>query len=316
MNIKKLLTSTLMFIGLLMLFRLIFVLLYVPLNALYNYSMDLPKAIFNALRFDAQVAAYIMVPPALVYTFINVWAIFGSRAKFGKLIVMVLRIWLTLAAIIVTITSIIDLGFFHNFDSHINITLFDFFNENPISLLITILTDYPIVWMLLTIIIIGITAYQTSCKLVKERIVQKPTNRTIHFVKLIVYLACMFVCLRGSIDLYPLQIEDTIVSAEKHINNAIPNGLYMLKHALRDKKRSFEIKTEQQLLEEYGFESVSEALDIFGHGDNIHDALFSMAPDTIRDKQPNIILIIAESWSNRLIDIDKSLVGNMRRHLE
>lgn len=41
-----------------------------------------------------------------------------------------------------------------------------------------------------------------------------------------------------------------------------------------------------------------------------------MAPDTIRDKQPNIILIIAESWSNRLIDIDKSLVGNMRRHLE
>lgn len=316
MNIKKLLESALIFMGLLMLSRLIFVLLYVPSDAIYTYSSDIPKAIFNALRFDAQVAAYIMVPPALIYTFISIYTMFNTQTKFGKYIVILLRIWLTFAAIIVMIISIIDLGFFHNFGSHINITFFDFFNENPISLVITILTDYPIVWILLTTTIIGITVYYVSCRLVKERVVKKPAHITRHLFTLIVYLACMFICMRGSIGLYPLQIEDTIVSAGKHINNMIPNGLYMLKHAWRDKKRSFEIKTEQQLLEEYGFKSVSEALEVFGHGDNIHDALFCITPDTIRSEQPNIVLIIAESWSNWLMDIDESLVGDMRKHIE
>ena len=56
--LRGLLWASCIIIGTLMLFRLLFVFLYVPGNILTAHSSDLYKVLYNALRFDFQIAAY------------------------------------------------------------------------------------------------------------------------------------------------------------------------------------------------------------------------------------------------------------------
>lgn len=316
MNIKRLLSAGLLFVVLLMLCRLVFVCRYVPVEALTAFSADVPKALFNALRFDAQVAAYVMALPSVVYLVVSVWAFFDSRAGFRRYVVMFLHWWLTVAAVFVTVIEIIDLGFYRNFGTHINVTFFDFFNEGPWGLVIAMVEDYPVAWFALIIAVIGVLAYLAGCHLIKETAAGRPSSVVSGTAMMIVYLAFVFLCMRGSADIYPLQIEDTVVSADERVNSMIPNGIYMLKKAWSDKKKAFVMKSEQQLLNEYGFKSIEEALEVYGRGTNVHDALFRTVADTLGMEQPDIVLIVAESWSAHLMNIDESLVGDMRRHID
>lgn len=316
MNIKRLLCVALLFVGLLMLCRLVFICQYVPVEVLVAFSDDVPKALFNALRFDAQVAAYVIALPSVVYLVVSVWAFFDSRAGFRRHVVKFLRWWFTVAAVLITVVEIIDLGFYRNFGTHINVVFFDFFNEGPWGLMIAMVEDYPVAWFALIIAVIGVLAYLAVRCLVRETSTGRPSSVVRATALMIVYLAFVFLCMRGSADIYPLQIEDTVVSADERVNGMIPNGVYMLKKAWSDKTKAFVMKSERQLLNEYGFKSVEEAQEVYGRGKNVHDALFRIAADTLSAERPDIVLVIAESWSGHLMDVDESLVGNMRRHID
>lgn len=50
--------TSLTVIGVLLIFRILFVILFVPTNSLYTHTGDLPHAAYNAFRFDLQVVAY------------------------------------------------------------------------------------------------------------------------------------------------------------------------------------------------------------------------------------------------------------------
>lgn len=316
--IKRLILCALFIIALLVVGRIVFICLYVPGEAFMPYMQDVPRALFNALRFDAQVAAYVMALPSLIYAMVMVWTLFCSRAHYGYKIIILQRCYFIFAAVTVTIIEVIDIGFFRNFGTHINVTFFDFFNEGPVGLIIAIAEDYPLGYILLLVVAVGLAAYYVAVRTFSIDIPPVKTKPAgIHITIFLLYLASVFLCMRGSADIYPLQIEDTIVSANEHINSMIPNGVYMLKKAYSDKRKAFVMKSEEELLKEYGFKSIDEALAVYGRN-SVHDALFCNAPDTseIKCKRPNIVLIVAESWSNRLLDIDRQLTGDMRRHLD
>lgn len=318
MNVKRLILCALFIIALLAMARTVFVCLYVPGEAFMSYMQDVPKAVFNALRFDVQVAAYVMALPSLIYVVKMLWALFSSRAHYGHRVITLLRCYFIFAAVTVTIVEVIDIGFFRNFGTHINITFFDFFNEGPVGLIITMAEDYPLVYILLLTVAVGLAAYYVAGRTFSTGVSPVKTKPAgIHIAIILLYLVSVFLCMRGSVDIYPLQIEDTVVSADRRINSMIPNGVYMLKKAYSDKKKAFVMKDEEELLKLYGFKSIDEALAIYGRK-SVHDALFSNVLDTadIKCKRPNIVLIVAESWSNRLLDIDGQLAGDMRRHLD
>ena len=225
--------------------------------------------------------------------------------------------------------SIIDLGFYHNFNSHFNITLFDFFNEGPVGLIVTIWQEYHVVLYGLALIASIIAVLFLSRRIEKGCLTEsKRDGSKMTYACLIVFFLFIAVCLRGSVWRFPLQVEDTYVSESKILNDVVPNSVYMLKKALKEKSKAFAIPNVESLVREYKFNNLQEALDIYTANrvrlsndtlQAMHDALFDSVPDTLTRKQPNILIIYGESWSNYLMNLDSNdndMLYGMRKHIK
>ncbi len=312
--------TSLTVIGVLLIFRILFVILFVPTNSLYTHTGDLPHAAYNAFRFDLQVVAYISILPTII-TLIQPFITSKRWQQMGK---SFCTWYYTIIVILLSLLSAIDLGYYTNFSSHIGITFFDFFDEEPLSLIKTIWDDYPVIWISLGVCLIGFItkitsnwAYQQANN--KDQI---PFKRTCAIM--FIYIVFLIVCLRGSIGRFPLQVEDLIVSVDEHINDIIPNAPYMLKKAMKEKSIVFDIKPTATLLKEYSFKSLQEAMDTFSDKGvklsndtltSLQKVLFSHAGDTLK-QQPNVLILCCESWSNYLIHLDPVLQCGIEKHLK
>ena len=134
----------------------------------------------------------------------------------------------------------------------------------------------------------------------------------------------LFIAMRGSAVEFPLQVEDTVVTDNTRVNDIIPNATYMLKKAYKDKSKSFKIFSKEELLSTYGFRTIDDVFSILNvpsvSGDTVSGIkriLFNEVPDTLTRKQPNVVIIVAESWSNYLFTLDNSnsvLSQGLRKH--
>ena len=324
---KRILSSLkylLIITGILLFARIAFVLMYVPLCEIVQNKPSIPLLIFNSMRFDLQVGAYVMlIPTALLIA--GIW-IKGERYK--KLVSIFHIIYFTLISTLLIILSVIDLGFYHNFNSHINITLFDFFNEGPAGLITAIWEEYHVMVYGFAILASILSVFLLSRRIEKHCLNDtKEHNRKTTYVGLIVFVLFIAVCLRGSVWRFPLQVEDTYVSSSKTLNDVVPNSVYMLKKALKEKSKAFDIPDVEALVREYQFNDLQEALDVYTGKrmtlgsdtlKSLHDALFESVADTLTHKQPNILIIYGESWSNFLMNLDSKdndMLYGMRRHI-
>lgn len=315
--LKGLLWSSLIIIATLAIFRTLFVVLNVPLDALTSQPADLFKALYNALRFDLQVVAYCALLPTvvmLIQPFIGSTCWRKGFKSFCSWYYMVV-------VILLSALSSIDLGYFANFNSHISITFFDFFDEEPLSLIQTIWDDYPVIWIFIGLCVLGFLA---------KKLAQKAYSQETQFhnikklsIGLVAYVAILVLCLRGSVGAYPLQVEDLIVSTDEHINDLIPNAPYMLKKAFKEKSMAFDTKTPEELLHEYSFRDLQEALDTFTDSQvklsadtlgTLRQALFAHA-NTPAHPQPNVLILCCESWSNYLMHLGPIMQCGMQKHM-
>lgn len=305
--------------------RAIFTFIFVPFSEITKNISALPLALFNALRFDLQVAAYILIIPTLVSILIPL-AIGNKGIKFLR---SFHQIYFSIMASIIILLAQIDMGFYHNFRNHINITFFDFFNEGPYELLRTIWQEYHVL-IYLTIFACCVTIIIITTRYIENK-EHKHTSEVSTYkavIVLIAYLLIIIVCLRGSVWRFPLQVEDTSVCNSKTINDIVPNCVYMLKKAFKEKSNAFAIKKIDELVAEQHFSSLQQAMDIYTHKhmpigkdtlQALQNTLFCHIPDTSKDIQPNILIIYGESWSNYLINLDSpksNMLYGMRKHFK
>ncbi len=78
-RIVSLLKYLLLITGILFLARVAFMMMYVPFGEIVQNKASVPLLIFNSMRFDLQVAAYVMLILA-VLLIANIW-ISGERFK-------------------------------------------------------------------------------------------------------------------------------------------------------------------------------------------------------------------------------------------
>ena len=329
-KLTEILKHTLVIVSIFFIVRLLFAVCFVPFTTFEVYAKSLPFAAFNALRFDLQVAAYVAILPFLVILvclFVRNRSVAGWLSRFISTYYVVLEI-------VLLILALVDIGFYSNFHSHINITFFDFFNENPLSLLQTIWEEYHVILYLSAVCLASFVIYILAQNIAKGTLncenkqASLVVNRkTIALV--VLFLVAEVVCLRGSVWRFPLQVEDSFVSSSKQINDLVPNAAYMLKKAMKEKKNAFAFRSIGSLLSEYKFKSLQEAINVYTNSDTIRlqgdtlaalrTALFRTVPDTMTHKQPNVLIIYEESWSNYLMNLDSprcDMLLGMRRHLK
>ena len=336
-NLKYLIKHSAVILVILLFVRLCFAIAFVPINIISSNLAVLPRLFFNVLRFDMQVVCYVLLLPT-VLTFV-----FAALRKpwTDHVLSRFRKVYYSIVNILLLALSGIDLGFYSNFNSHINLTFFDFFNEGPMSLIQAIWEEYHCVYeglaflLLVLLILFVIRRIETdrlfSCQSNCSSSKQKTSYSQIIKISTIIllYIVFLVIGMRGSVWQFPLQIEDTFVSVQKSLNDLVPNAAYMLKKACKEKIKAFKVESTDELLSQYKFESLQEALDTYTDGKvkivnndtlaALQRALFAEVGDSLKQPQPNVVIIYSESWSNYLFNLqqkDAEMYFGLERHFK
>lgn len=336
-NLSYLIKHSAIILVILFFVRICFAIAFVPMSIISSNLTVLPRLLFNSLRFDVQVACYVLLLPT-VLTFV-----FAALRKpwTERVLSRFRRLYFSIVCALLLAISGIDMGFYANFNSHINLTFFDFFNEGPMSLIQTIWEEYHCVYeaiafllILLPILLLirRIELGKSSARNALHSASRQQPSR-LKVIKLsatiLLYIAFLVIGLRGSVWRFPLQIEDTFVSNQKPLNDLVPNAIYMLKKAYKEKNNAFKIAKTDDLLHEYKFKSLQEALDVYTDGKvkmakndtltALQHALFEEVGDSLKQPQPNIVIIYSESWSNYLFNLQQKnaeMYFGLERHFK
>ena len=336
-NLNYLIKHSAVILVILLFVRICFAVAFVPMSVISSNLSVLPRLFFNFLRFDVQVICYVLLLPTAL-TFILV----VLRKPWTDHVLSRFRlIYFSIVSVLLLMISGIDMGFYANFNSHINLTFFDFFNEGPMSLIQTIWEEYhcvyeAIIFLLIALPVLLLIRRLESGNLSSRLSVRSSNSRnssrrnTINLsIIILLYIVFLAIGLRGSVWRFPLQIEDTFVSNQKALNDLVPNAVYMLKKAYKEKRNAFKIENTTDLLKQYKFKSLQEALDIYTGGKvrivkndtltALQHALFAEVDHGLKQSQPNIVIIYSESWSNYLFNLqqkDAEMYFGLERHFK
>ena len=336
-NLSYLIKHSAIILVILFFVRICFAIAFVPMSIISSNLTVLPRLLFNSLRFDVQVVCYVLLLPT-VLTFV-----FAALRKpwTERVLSRFRRLYFSIVCALLLAISGIDMGFYANFNSHINLTFFDFFNEGPMSLIQTIWEEYHCVYEAIAflLILLPILLLIRRIELGKSsahNALHSASRQQLSRLKVIklsatilLYIAFLVIGLRGSVWRFPLQIEDTFVSNQKPLNDLVPNAIYMLKKAYKEKNNAFKIAKTDDLLHEYKFKSLQEALDVYTDGKvkmakndtltALQHALFEEVGDSLKQPQPNIVIIYSESWSNYLFNLQQKnaeMYFGLERHFK
>lgn len=298
--------------------RVVFACKFATAEVFASNSGAIPLFLLNALRFDAQVAAYVAMPVLLVAIIVAVppTTFFRSGMRF-------VGGWLAFAVTVVGLVDMADIHWYNNFARHFDIVAFDFFDEEPLVLIKGIISEAPIVAMLLGGAAVFLVAWFAGRWMLKGSL---RLARHVNFWAAAFGSAVIVaVAARGSLGTFTLRAEDVYVSPSTTMNDCVPNGIFMLKKAWSEKKKQFRMESDEAILSAAGFTSESQAAAAFlGVADpgnlTADSALVTLSPDAPIREGYDVVLIVCESWGRKLMDYDArygiDLLCSMRQHIQ
>ncbi len=305
--------SYVLFILVLALVRLFFIYRFASFSLFAAHANCLPLFFLNALRFDAQIAAYAVLPLLLVAILTLI-----SPSRFAHFNSRFSHFYVPIIACLIGLIAMADVHYYANFRRHYDIAVFDFFNEDPAVLIRGILNEAPILLLLIAAFLsFAIANFLHSRALSRlERLSWRRWWPS--FIALILILV---VSLRGSFGVFTLRMEDVYVSSSTLINDCVPNAFYMLKKAHSEKKAQFTMLSDEEILAEEGFNSLNDAIYTYlGHNaPSLDSALIARTSPQAPFQDFNVVLIICESWGQKLLSYEQyglDMLGSMRPHFQ
>lgn len=312
------LAATLLVIVVLAAVRAVFAFKFAGIGLFSANADAIPLFLLNALRFDAQVGAYVALPVLVSALLVAV-----SPRRFFRGAMKFNRGWLSFAVTVVGLVDLADIHWYNNFSRHFDIVAFDFFDEEPSVLIKGIISEAPVVPMLLGGMAVFLVAWFASCWLL--RLSLRLCGRAKAWAVIAPVALIEAVALRGSLGTFTLRPEDVYVSPSTALNDCVPNGVFMLKKAWSEKKKQFRMESDDAILAADGFKTESEAAAAFlGIGDNgsltADSAIVGVSPSAPLRQGYDVVLLVCESWGHKLMEYDRKygidLLCSMRGHLD
>lgn len=307
--------------------RMTYLLQHTTIGNIIEHKDSLPLLISNAGRFDLQAFSYIAVPMILPVLIMPYLCSDKAIEKFTAVMRHYFTVMLTLLMLLVTAETF----YYDNFNSRYNVVFFDFFDEGPWGLMLTMWQDYPCLKILLGAAIFACIVSLIGKAIGKIRVLPRQwMNSRLTYLLPVIAIAITFAMIRGSVTRYTLQVEHFVVSTDETMNQSVPNALYLLKKAYKERKNSYKLISEEQLLREGGYNTLAELLATAGYKDVQTDGndteslldslLFARVDTSLSTTRPNVLLILNESWSNYLNSMDRGdsldLLCTLRQHMQ
>ncbi|NDV78536.1 LTA synthase family protein [Dysgonomonas sp. 511] len=290
-------------------FRLIILFFFNSSPEIYNETGDLLKAFFMGFRFDTMVICYGLLP-VVAFNFIGIF-MFGWGEKYFAILKKVYHVYYTILILAMLLISVIDLYFYNFFMTRISVLIFGFVEDDTAAVIKAIWTDYPVIPIAIGLIVAGWLAYKLVGIIQKIKLEKLSLPLPAYIIFLPVLGFFFLFGIRGNFAFYPLRINDAIISQYVFINNLVPNGVYALKTAFKDRKEQNVNINVDKTMKKWGFDSPAQAVSLYTGSvvpestDSLKAALTAHTPvnEFLEQNPPNVVFIQMESMSEHFISL-------------
>ena len=235
------------------------------------------------LKMDISTACYLLVIPALLLLFQNV---IPSRFLNRFLFIYTIS-FLVVAAFL----AVLDLGLYPHWGTRVNITAFNYIDD-PVAMSASVSIVNVLVGLLLSASLVA------GFRFLYKRFFRKGLGvlTKVSWYALVLQLflvASLIIPIRGGLDTSPLNLSSVAFSTKLYVNQAASNYLWNFAKSVEKRDR---------LSNPCAYMPTEESQKLFTQFMN-RDSLISR-PQLIKldpGKQPNVILVILESFSNKVI---------------
>ena len=235
------------------------------------------------LKMDISTTCYLLIIPGLLFSLM----FFVPSRWVNRIVYIYTLIVLVVAAFL----TVLDLGLYPHWGTRVNITAFNYIDD-PVAMSASV----SIGDVLKGLLVIAVLFF--SFRLIYRRffpegiaVNEKVTGYT-SFI-LLFLVATLIIPIRGGLDTSPLNLSSVAFSPKLYVNQAASNFLWNFAKSAEKRKRlenpcAYMPKEESERL-----------FQLFMKSDSLvtRPQLIKIKPD----KQPNVILIILESFSNKVI---------------
>lgn len=303
-------------------FRLIIFLFFNSDPEIYKQTDDIIKAFFTGFRFDTMVICYGLLP-AVAFSFFGIFT--GARGdKYFAKLKKIFHVYYTVVILLMLIISVIDIYFYNFFMTRISVLIFGFVEDDTVAVLKAIWADYPVIWITIGLIVTGFLVYKLVGAIQKIKMERFNLSLPAYIVLLPIVGFFFVLGARGSFDFYPLRINETYISPYGFINSIVPNGVFSLKTAFRDRQKQDVNINIDKTMKKWGFSSPAEAVSIYTreavaeNTDSLKAALTAHTPanEFLEQNPPNVIYLQMESMSEHFISLHNKETFNLLGALE
>ncbi len=235
------------------------------------------------LKMDISTACYLLLIPGLLLVFrlfLPVW--FVSRF---------IRIYTIVFLVVTSALVVLDLGLYPHWGTRVNVTIFNYIDD-PVAMSASVSISDVLMGLVLAGSLIAGFIYLYK-RIFPEGIgIEGSVKWHSAFLQLFL-VATLIVPIRGGLDTSPLNLSSVAFSPKLYVNQASTNFLWNFAKSVEKRKR---------LSNPCAYMPKEESVRLFN--EFMKADTVSKRPQLIRlnpEKQPNVILIILESFSNKVL---------------
>ncbi len=319
LNLRFLFRVYLLALGVFFIYRIAYLFRILEGEEIKSFSGDILKAFITAIRFDTVTICYGLILPVALSFF----CLMGEKASSG--IFLTQKIYLTFLLVVFTIILIVDYYYYTYFQSHINVLIFGFVEDDTAAVIKSLWTDYPLLKVIIGIVVSGYVYYKIINWLQRNvRLNANPLSNGKAIGYSITFVLLFVIGLRSSFGTFPVQMDDASVSSNAKVNLLPINGVFAFKDAIAYHKNEFSMDHVINRVKELGYKDRQSAMNDYLETNFIEplpgiDSLYTLTDtnSVVRSSPPNIVFFLLESWSNNnmyLQSKDINLLGTLEKY--
>lgn len=241
-------------------------------------------------KLDLSMSSYLTVLPGLLIAF----SVFLSPITFYKL----LKAYTVLILFIATFLNILDLGLYPHWGTRVGISAFDYLGD-PKGMMANI------TWIDMVLVIVVFSAYLISFVWLFKRFfkvsVESLTLKQWYITPLFLFLtASLILPIRGGLGTSPINQSTVSFSNKLYANQSASNYLWNFFNTVERRKK---------MSNPCEYTNKEKAWQVFSEYENQRFYSDSVFISTNKDTQPNVLLIILESFSDKVISTFEGKYG-------
>lgn len=278
---------------------------YGNFSELARYKIDLLHSFFTGFRFDTVVFTYTFL--IILFLVVVNWLLICKDGKLQKIFDVLYVAISTLLFTIIIFLIIVDFYFYKFFSSHINITFFGFFDDDTRAIIKSIWTDYPVVLIIISLLLVILILQYIIRKLYYSTKSLSINNKIAKWLFFLVFITGYLFGMRSSVGNVPLEFMEASISANSFINDIPMNTLFAMKNALLERSKGQINFSVNDNLKIYDYKSADDLIynytRLFTDKNNPTEIDSLITATTaknifLEENPPNIVFLLLEGLSS------------------